>query len=148
MARELVPHKRIIPPVEIDENRLETLLTAHMQRLEQTIKSMQRIIPIYVDEYLYMQNSTALQLTPQSQNLELVTAIIAIVTAPGGGTLTLGGSLGTVRTIPLPQGNTIMQLPGNGMLLNNGDQRKIVQGTAGILGLELLGIELPDKGVW
>lgn len=148
MARELVPHKRIIPPVDLDTKHLAQMLQQHMYQLECMIKKLQRDIPIFVDEYLYMQNSTNLILLPQSQNLEMITTILAVVTASGGATLTLGGSLNTVRTIPLPQGNTIFQLPGNGMILNNGDQRKLVQGTAGALGLELLGVELPDKGVF
>ena len=148
MARELAPHRRVIPPAEIDENRLALMLQQHMQRLEHMIKKMQRDIPIYVDEYLYMQNASTLNLLPQSQNLEMITSVLAVVTASGGATLTLGGSLNTVRTIPLPQGNTLFQLPGNGMILNNGDKRSLVQGTAGLLGLELFGIEIPDKGVF
>lgn len=148
MARELAPHKQVIPPAQIDTNHLARMLAEHMARLEQMIKKVQRDIPVFVDEYLYMQNATTLSVLPQSQNLELITAVLAVVTAPGGATLTLGGSLGTVRTIPLVQGNTLFQLPGHGMLLNNGDARKIVQGTAGLLGLELFGAELPDKGVW
>ena len=148
MARELAPHKQVVPPAQIDTNHLAKMLAEHMYKLEQMIKKVQRDIPIYVDEYLYMQNATSLTLLPQSQNLELITAIFAVVSAPGGATLTLGGSLGTVRTIPLPQGNSMLQLPNNGMLLNNGDKRQLVQGTAGLLGLELFGIELPDKGVW
>lgn len=148
MARELAPHRQVVPPAHVDTERLAKMLAEHMYKLEQMIKKIQRDIPIFVDEYLYMQNATTLNLLPQSQNLEMITTVIAVVSASGGATLTLGGSLNTVRTIPLPQGNTIFQLPGNGMMLNNGDKRQITQTSAGLLGLELLGVELPDKGVW
>lgn len=146
--RELVPHRMQVPPAQLDTNRLAQLLAEHMARLEQMVKKMQRDIPIYVDEYLYMQNATTLTLLPQSQNLELITCVLVVVTASGGGTLTLGGHTGATRTIPLAQGNSIFQLPNNGMLLNNTDVRQVTQGTAGLLGLELFGVELPDKGVF
>lgn len=143
MARELRPHERIIPPSAIDHDQLLKTLQQRLYQLESTIKKLQRDIPIFVDESLYMQNSATLTLLPQSQNLELITTIIAIVTSAGGATLTLGR-----RTFPLGQGNLVIQLPGNGMLLNNGDTRQLVQSSAGLLGLELLGVELPDKGVF
>ena len=146
-AKELATHLRVLPPATIDTDRLYTALQEHLYKLDCIIKKLQRDIPIFVDEYLYMQNSTDLVLLPQSQNLEMITGVFAVVTASGGGTLTLGGRYGT-RTIPLPQGNTFMSLSGNGMLLNNGDKRELTQGTAGALGLELFGVELPDKGVF
>lgn len=146
--KELVPHRMLVPPAQLDTNRLAQLLADHMARLEQMVKKMQRDIPLYVDEYLYMQNSTTLTLLPQSQNLELITCVLVVVTASGGGTLTLGGHTGATRTIPLAQGNTLFQLPNNGMLLNNTDLRQVTQGSAGLLGLELFGVELPDKGVF
>lgn len=147
MARELAPHRQVVPPAHIDTERLAKMLAEHMYRLEQMVKKLQRDIPIFVDEYLYMQNSTSLTLLPQSQNMELITGIFAIVTAATGGTLTLDGRYGT-RTIPLPQGNTFLTLSGNGMVLNNGDRRILTQTTAGALALELFGVEIPDKGVW
>lgn len=149
MARELAPHRRVIPPAEIDESRLALMLQQHMQRLEHMIKSMQRDIPKIVDEYLYMQNATTLTLLPQSQNMEMITGIFVVVTAPGGGTLTLPGRYGN-RVIPVNQGNTFFPVgtDNNGLLLNNGDARTLTQGTAGILGLELFGIEIPDKGTF
>lgn len=142
MMKELTPHLRVVPPAHIDHSHLESMLNDHMSRLEHMIKKMQRDIPVYVDERLYMQNATTLTLLPQSQNLELITGLLAVVTASGGATLTLGD-----RTIPLAQGNTFFNLAGNGFLLNNGSTRQIVQTVAGELGLELFGIELPDKGV-
>ena len=147
--RELAPHRRVIPPAEIDEQHLARLLHEHMTRLEHMIKSMQRDIPKVVDEYLYMANATTLTLLPQSQNLEMITGVLAIVTAAGGGTLTLPGRYGN-RVIPLNQGNTFLAVgtENNGLLLNNGDTRTLTQGTAGLLGLELFGVELPDKGVF
>ena len=147
-VKEFVPHRQVVPPVNLDNERLTRMLADHMAKLEHMVKKMQRDIPIYVDEYLYMQNATTLTLLPQSQNLELITCVLVVVTASGGGTLTLGGHTGATRTIPLAQGNSIFQLPNNGMLLNNTDVRQVVQGSAGLLGLELFGIELPDKGVF
>ncbi len=148
MARELVPHHIKVPPAHVDMEHLIRMLNDHMHKLENMIKKMQRDIPVFVDEYLYMQNATSLSLLPQSQNLELITGILAVVSAPGGATLTLGQG-GRARTIPLPQGNTFLAIGDtHGMLLNNGDTRQVVQGTAGLLGLELFGLELPDKGVF
>lgn len=148
MARELAPHRKVVPPADLDVHQLANMLAHHMQQLESMVKKLQRDIPIFVDEYLYMQNATTLTLLPQSQNLELITCIFAVVSAAGGATLTLGGATKTQRIIPLPQGNTLLRLGENGMLLNNGDTRQIVQGTAGALGLELFGLELPDKGAF
>lgn len=151
MARELAPHRRVIPPATIDENQLAQMLHQHMLRLEHMIKSMQRDIPKIVDEYLYMQNATTLTLLPQSQNLQMITGIFAVVTASGGGTLTLGPQGGGKnRIIPLPQGNSFIAVgtATNGMLLNNFDTRLLTQTSAGALGLELFGVELPDKGVF
>lgn len=148
MVRELVPHRQVIPPAQIDDKYLAQVLQQHMHTLESMIKKMQRDIPVYVDEYLYSQNSTTLTLLPQSQNLELITCVIAVVTASGGGTLTIGGHTGGTRTIPLPQGNSIFMMGEKGMLLNNTDLRQVTQGTAGLLGLEMFGIELPDKAVF
>lgn len=148
MARELVPHKRIIPPVDLDTKYLTQMLQQHMYQLECMVKKLQRDIPVYVDEYLYAQNSTLLTLLPQSQNLELITCVLAVVTAAGGGTLTVGGHTGGTRTIPLPQGNSIFMLGEKGMLLNNTDLRQLSQSTAGLLGLEMFGLEMPDKGVF
>lgn len=147
MGKEFVPHLRVVPAAEIDEHRLYHMLKEHMTKLEHMIKSMQRDIPKIVDEYLYMSNATTLTLLPQSQNLEMITGIFAVVTAAGGGTLTLPGRYG-IRTIPLNQGNTFLAVgtDNNGMVLNNGDSRTLVQNSAGILGLELFGVELPDKG--
>lgn len=118
----------------------------HCSKIERLITHLQRQIPVYVDERLYMQNSTLLTLQPQSQNLELITFIFAVVTASGGATLTLGN-----RTILLPTGNTTLQCgqgSESGWILNNGDVRQISQNVAGLLGLELSGIEIPDKGVF
>lgn len=148
MVRELVPHKRVIPPVDLDTRHLEKMLAQHMYNLECMVKKMQRDIPVFVDEYLYAQNSALLTLMPQSQNLELITCVLAVVTASGGGTLTIGGHTGGTRTIPLPQGNSIFMLGEKGMLLNNTDLRQLSQGTAGLLGLEMFGVEVPDKGVF
>lgn len=148
MARELAPHRKVVPPADLDLHHLANMLAQHMHQLEGMIKRLQRDIPIFVDEYLYMQNATTLTLQPQSQNLELITCVFAVVSAAGGATLTLGGATKTQRIIPLPQGNTLLRLGDNGMLLNNGDTRQITQGTAGLLGIELFGVELPDKGVF
>lgn len=143
MARELAPHRRVIPPVDLDMPRLAQMLHEHMMRMEALVKKLQRDIPVYVEEYLYAQGATTLTVQPQSQNLELITNVFAVVTAAGGATLTIGD-----RTIPLPQGNTLLPLGRYGLLLNNGDTRTITQTAAGLLGLELIGIELPDKGVF
>lgn len=143
MARELVPHRQVVPPANVDVHHLAKMLQEHMYRLECMMKNMQRSIPIYVDEYLYMQNATTLTLLPQSQNLENITAVFAIVTASGGATLTIGTP---ARTITLPQGNSFFPLGNTGMILNNGDSRVLTQASAGLLGLELFGFEIPDKG--
>ena len=148
MARELAPHKQVISPVHIDTEHLAKMLQQHMYNIECIIKKMQREIPIFVDEYLFSQNATTLTVLPQSQNLECISSIFAVVTAPGGGTLTLGGSSGQTRTIPLSQGNSHFYFGQYGMLLNNGDTRQITQTAAGSLGLVLFGFELPDKGTW
>ena len=146
--RELAPHKQVVPAASIDPHKLAAMLAEHMYKLEQIIKKMQRDIPIYVDEYLFSQNATQLTVQPQSQNLECITALFATCGAATGATLTLGGSLGQTRTITLPQGNSYFYFGPHGMLLNNGDIRQITQATANTLGLELLGFEVPDKGVW
>jgi hypothetical protein len=147
MARELAPHQRAVPPAHVDLDFLQRMMIDHMSRMEHMIKKMQRDIPVIVDEYLYMQNATSLILQPQSQNLELITGILAIVTSAGGGTLLLGR-----RIIPLPQGNTFLSVgvdkEGGGMLLINTDLRQITQNNAGILALEMFGVELPDKGAF
>lgn len=145
MARELVPHRQVVPPATLDHEHLSRMLHEHMSRLEHMIKKSQREIPVIVDEYLYMQNSVSLTLLPQSQNLEMITGVFVVCTAAGGGTLTLGR-----RTIPLNQGNTFLPLgtDNNGMILNNGDARTLIQNSAGLLGLELFGVEMPDKGAY
>ncbi len=147
--KEFAPHLRVVPPAHVSTEHLERALHDHLYKLECMIKKMQRDIPIVVDEYLYMQNATSLLLLPQSQNLELITGVFAVVTAAGGGTLTLGQG-GRTRTIPLNQGNTFFPVgtDNNGMLLNNFDTRQITQGSAGLLGLELFGVEMPDKGAF
>jgi hypothetical protein len=149
MARELVPHRRVVPPATLDHEHLTRMLHDHMAKIEHMIKKMQRDIPVIVDEYLYMQNATSLSLLPQSQNLEMITGIFVVCTAAGGGTLTLPGRYG-LRTIPINQGNTFLPVgtDNNGLILNNGDARTLTQGTAGLLGLELFGVEIPDKGVF
>ena len=143
MARELAPHRQVVPPATVDTHYLAKMLQEHMYRLECMMKNMQRSIPIFVDEYLYMQNATTLTLLPQSQNMENITAIFAVVTASGGATLSIGSP---PRTIPLPQGNSFFLLGDYGMTLNNGDSRVLTQASAGLLGLELFGYEIPDKG--
>lgn len=148
MARELAPHKQVVPPAQIDTHHLAKMLAEHMAKLEQMIKKSQRDIPVYVDEHLFSSTATLLTVLPQSQNLECITCILAQVSAPTGATLTLGGSTSQARTITLPQGNSLFYFGHQGMLLNNGDTRQITQATAGALGLELLGFEIPDKGVW
>lgn len=124
-------------------------IETYTQRVEKLIQHLQLSIPKYVDEYLYGQGLTTLTVNPQSQNLEMILSIIAVVSTPAGGTLTLGsGGIGTPRTIPLPMGVTTFNFTGSGMLLTNNDLRQITQANAGTIGLELLGVELVDKGVF
>ena len=145
MARELAPHHRVVPPAHVDLDYLQKMMIDHMCKIEQMIKKMQRDIPPIVDEYLYMQNATSLILQPQSQNLEMITGIFAIVSAAGGGTLQLGR-----RIIPLAQGNNFLPVgtDNDGMLLINTDLRQITQNQSGLLALELFGVEMPDKGAF
>lgn len=119
--------------------QLEQAILGYKSSLDSLICQLKRGIPVYVDEYLYLNASTTLQLLPQSQNLEYITGLIAQCLDAGGGTLTLG-----TRTFTLPVGRTVWT--DVGFILNNGDLRQLTQANANVLSLELFGYELPDKG--
>jgi hypothetical protein len=111
------------------------ILTKHVQNLHHTIA---KTIPIYVDERLYATGVTSLSLSPQSNNLEIITSIFATCTS--NATITLND-----RTIAITTGN--FSLTNVGFLLRSNDTRIITQASAGVLSLELMGYELLDKGM-
>lgn len=130
---------------DLDENIFSSLINKiveHVNKIESLVTSLQRQIPVYVDEKLYASGQSALTIQPQSQNLQRITTIFCIVSASGGGTLTLND-----RVIPLAQGNTIMHFGEPGLLLRANDLRQLTQTTAGALGLELIGYETADRGI-
>lgn len=102
------------------------------------MRQLVREFNAYVDEYQYLPTSASLVLQPQSRNLERITCLIAIVSSTGG-QLTLG-----TRVIPLPIGVTVWS--NVSFLLKYEDPRIIAQSTSGVLALELMGIEIPEKG--
>lgn len=110
--------------------------------LNNELKSaLRRSIPIYLTrERSWQTNATQIILTPQSHNLELVTAMLVQISAPGGGTLQLGPD----RLITLQQG--FFTYYGLSLLLNENDPRILTQGTPGAMALEFYGQELVDRG--
>jgi hypothetical protein len=138
------PHNPRVPAHYIDPNWLAERVNHLCSQQESLIKGLQRSIPKYVDERLYAQNATSINVLPQSNNLELITTILVSISAAGGGQLVIAD-----RIINFPQGNTTLTVQGGaGFILRDTDTRVLTQGTAGLLGLEMFGIELANSGVW
>jgi hypothetical protein len=97
-------------------------------------------LPSTVDERLYLNNAAALTLQPQSRNLELITSMLAQITN-GPATLTIGD-----RVLPLPQGVTYWN--GLSWFVTYEQARTLVQASAGVISLELMGHEIPTRGAW
>lgn len=113
---------------------------AHMMR--QLVNNLRRSIPTYVVHERQWLSSSATQITllPQSQNLELIQSLIVYTTSAA--TLVLGPE----RSIPLPAMTTPLFLTNISIMLNSNDQRILTQATPGAMALELMGIEIPDRG--
>jgi hypothetical protein len=117
--------------------RIERVLAGHSSKLQSLIDTLRRSIPSYVDERAYFASGTLINLTPQSNNLELITSMIITVTSAG--VLTLND-----RVLNFTAGNYVYS--NLGILLRLEDIRTLSQATPGVMSLELMGIELPDKG--
>lgn len=115
------------------------LVDQHIKQLDQLSKKLKTEMVASVDESLYAQNATSITLQPQSYNLEEIHSLIAVVSQPGGATLVLGA-----RSFPLPQGTTFWY--GLKFRITHADPRTLTATTAGTMSLELMGIEVPDKG--
>jgi hypothetical protein len=121
-------------------HELNTLLHQHIKGIEDLKKQLLTKMVVSVDEFYYATaNQTSVTLQPQSYNLEEIHTLIAYVGQAGGATLTLGA-----RTWPLAQGTTFWY--GLKLRITNSDVRTLVATTAGQMSLELMGIEVPDKG--
>lgn len=124
-----------------DMTPLTHILATHTEQLNNLMAGLRHSIPVYVNERQWPQSgATTIVLIPQSHNLEIITKAIIYITAPTGGTL----QIGVDRVIPLPQGLTIWD--NLVWQLKETDTRQLVQNTAGAMGLELMGLELVDKG--
>lgn len=130
----------------IEESILHSLINKigeHVNKIDKLITHLQRQIPTYVDEKQYASGQTTLTIQRQSENLQRITTVFCTISAAGGGTLTLND-----RIIPLPQGNTVLRFGDPGLLLRAGDVRQLTQTASGAMGLELLGYETADRGIF
>jgi hypothetical protein len=118
-------------------NRIESVLAAQTSKMQQLIDALRRSIPSYVDERNFAVNSSTLTMNPQTTNLTLITALI--VGASSNATLTLGN-----RTYFFGPTTTVWS--SIGILVRFENEITLTQETPGFLSLELMGIELPDKG--
>ena len=123
--------------------RLINKIGEHVNKVDKLITHLQRQIPTYVDEKLYTSGQTTLTIQPQSENLQRITTIFCTISAAGGGTITLND-----RIIPVPQGNTIFHIGEPGLLLRANDVRQLTQTASGPMGLELIGYETADRGIF
>lgn len=120
-------------------NKIEDYAHAIQSYNSALMRQFQRLVPAFIDEQDYRSSDTTIVLHAETNNLEIINCLIVVLSFQG--TLTVGK-----RVFTLPAGLTKWE--GLGWKVQASDSRTLTQGTAGAMGLELMGINVGDTGLW
>lgn len=130
--------QRVLPPVDPETlNRIERVLSAHTSKLQQLIDTLRRSIPSYVDDRLYIASGTLVSFPPRTTNLRLITCMI--ISCTSAAVLTIDDRVWTFAAGTFVWADIAL-------LVRFEDNVSFTQATPGAMSLEMMGIELPDKG--
>ncbi len=126
-------------PIQTKEEELLALLAGSENGRQALIDGLWARIPSYLYEHSYQPSGTQVIVAAQTRNLELITAILAIIPSGSTGTIQLGP-----LTIPVVSG--LFNPTGLTIMLSGSDVRSLTISPAGSLGLYLFGNQLPLYG--
>lgn len=124
-----------------ESDRLVTEIGFLQKAVRDLILQQQISIPKYLaNARQYLQNATTLNFAYHFQSQVLMRATTIVVTVTSAATLVIAD-----RSWPI-NGFSILLLAPDGLLIRPEDNVVLTQASVGLLGLEFLGQEMPDRG--